>query len=203
MSAGDAPMPRSPTADVYAYEADDAALRSWWRRVALVGGVVSVTLGLILVIWPDATLYVAAILIGLWLILSGAVRVAQAAFIPEGRGAGARVLQALVGVVFVIVGVLCMKNLTTSLTLLALIIGIAWLFGGIMEIFMAFSPSVQGWGRFGALLLGVIAIAAAVTILVWPEPSLRVLVWVTGLWLLALGLVQLFLAWRARKAIPA
>jgi len=203
MNTGDTPMPRSPTADVYAYEADEAALRSWWRRVALLGGLVSVALGLILLIWPDATLYVAAILIGLWLILSGAVRLAQAAFIPEGRSAGGRVLQAIVGLVFVIVGVFCMKNLTTSLTLLALVIGISWLFGGMVEIFTAFSPGVQGWGRVGALLLGIIAIAAAVTILVWPEPSLRVIVWVTGLWLLALGLVQLFLAWRARRAVAA
>jgi uncharacterized membrane protein HdeD (DUF308 family) len=203
MNAGDAPMPRSPTADVYAYEADDASLRSWWRRVAVLGGVVSITLGLILVIWPDATLYIVAVLIGLWLILSGAVRVAQAAFIPEGRSAGARVLQAIAGVVFIVVGVLCMKNLTTSLTLLALIIGIAWLFGGVVEIFAAFSPAAHGWGRVGGIALGVIAIAAAITILVWPEPSLRVIVWITGLWLLALGLVQLFLAWRARKVVTA
>jgi uncharacterized membrane protein HdeD (DUF308 family) len=203
MNAGDAPTPRSPTADVYAYEADDASLRSWWRRVAVLGGVITVTLGLILVIWPEATLYVVAVLIGLWLILSGAVRVAQAAFIPEGRSAGARVLQAIAGVVFIVVGVLCMKNLTTSLTLLALIIGIAWLFGGVVEIFAAFSPATHGWGRVGGIALGVIAIAAAITILVWPEPSLRVIVWITGLWLLALGLVQLFLAWRARKVMTA
>lgn len=201
MNAGDAPMPRSPTADVYAYQADDASLRSWWRRVALLGGVVSVTLGLILVIWPDATLFVVAVLIGLWLILAGAVRVAQAAFIPEGRSAGGRVLQAIAGVVFIVVGVLCMKNLTTSLTLLALVIGIAWLFGGVVEIFASFSPAVHGWGRVGGIALGVIAIAAAITILVWPEPSLRVIVWITGLWLLALGLMQLFLAWRARKTV--
>ena len=203
MNAGDAPMPRAPTSDVYAYEADDASLRSWWRRVALLGGVVSVTLGLILIIWPDATLYIVAVLIGLWLILSGAVRVAQAAFIPEGRSAGARVLQAIAGIVFIVVGVLCMKNLTTSLTLLALVIGIAWLFGGVVEVFAAFSPAMHGWGRVGGIVLGVIAIAAAITILVWPEPSLRVIVWITGLWLLALGLVQLFLAWRARKVMTA
>jgi hypothetical protein len=30
-----------------------------------------------------------------------------------------------------------------------------------------------------------------------------VIVWITGLWLLALGLVQLFLAWRSRKVVTA
>jgi uncharacterized membrane protein HdeD (DUF308 family) len=178
----------------------EVAFRAWWRRVALLGGVVSIALGLILMIWPEATLLVAAVLIGLWLILTGAVTLARAAFIPEGRSPGGRVLQAIAGLLFVVLGVVCMRNLNNSLTLIALIIGIAWLFGGIVEIFTAFTPVTHGWGRLGALLLGIIAVAAAVTILAWPQPSLRVIVWVTGLWFVLIGLVQLVLGWQARRA---
>src|SRR5574342_775286 len=89
----------------------DAAFRSWWRRLALMGGVISLAIGLILLIWPDATLTVIAILVGLWLLLAGAVKLGQAAFIPEGRSAGSRVLQAVAGVLLVILGVVCMRNL--------------------------------------------------------------------------------------------
>ena len=127
--------------------------------------------------------------------------VARAAFIPEGRSGGARVLQAIAGLLFVVLGVVCMRNLANSLTLIALIIGIAWLFGGIVEVFTAFSPATQGWGRLGALLLGLIAIAAAVTILVWPHPSLTVIVWVTGLWFVVIGVVQLILGWQAKRVM--
>jgi len=129
------------------------------------------------------------------------VTVARAAFIPEGRSGGARVLQAIAGLLFVVLGVVCMRNLANSLTLIALIIGIAWLFGGIVEVFTAFSPATQGWGRLGALLLGLIAIAAAVTILVWPHPSLTVIVWVTGLWFVVIGVVQLILGWQAKRVM--
>ena len=199
MVTADTPLPRPPTGDRYATEFDEAPLQMWWRRAAILGGIISIALGLILVIWPEATLLVAAVLIGLWLLLSGAVTLARAAFIPEGRSAGSRILQAIAGLLFVVLGVVCMRNLSSSLTLIALIIGIAWLFGGTVEIFTAFSPATRGWGRLGALLLGVIAIAAAVTILVWPTPSLTVIVWVSGLWFVAIGVVQLILAWRARR----
>ena len=182
---------------------DDEAFRAWWRRLAMLGGVISVVLGLILMIWPEATLTVVAVLVGLWLLLAGAVRIAQAAFIPEGRGAGSRVLQAIVGVLFVVLGVVCMRNLTKSLVLVGLIIGVGWLFGGVIEIFAAFSPLTHGWGRVGALLLGLITITGAFVVMFWPAPSLTVLVWLAGLWFVAIGLAQLLLAWQADRVLAS
>ena len=179
----------------------DAAFRSWWRRLALTGGLISIALGLILMIWPDATLTVVSILVGLWLLLAGVVKLGQAAFIPEGRSAGSRVLQAIAGLLMIILGVICMRNLTKSLVLIALIIGVGWLFGGLIEIFAAFSPLTRGWGRVGALLLGLISIAGAFVVIFWPEISLRVLVWLAGLWFVAIGLIQLILGWRADRAM--
>jgi len=66
MVTGDTPLPRPPTGDRFFVGADETAFLMWWRRAALLGGVVSIVLGLILMIWPEATLLVAAVLIGLW-----------------------------------------------------------------------------------------------------------------------------------------
>jgi uncharacterized membrane protein HdeD (DUF308 family) len=181
-------------------DANDAALEAqfyaWWRRLALVGGVVSAAIGLILMIWPRATLALVAILIGLWLLIGGIVQLAQAAFMPEGRGTGSRVLMAIAGLVGVVLGVLCMRNLTDSLLLIAALIGVSLLFGAIAQLFTAISPHTHGLHRLPALLLGLISLAAGLVILFWPEPTLHVLVWLTGLWFLLLGLVQLLRAWR-------
>ena len=181
----------------------DATFEAWWRRLALMGGIVSLVLGLVLMIWPDATLTVVAIVVGLWLLLAGAVTLGQAAFIPEGRSAGNRVMKAITGLLLVILGVVCMKNLTKSLVLVAVIIGIGWLIGGIIEIFAAFSPHTRGWGRVGAILLGLVSIAGALVVIFWPEPSLRVIVWITGLWFVLIGVLQLILAWRAARLTAA
>lgn len=182
---------------------DDAAFRKWWRRLALLGGIASIVLGLVLMIWPEATLRVVAVLLGLWLLLSGAIRVVQAAFVPEGRAAGARVLEAFVGLVLIAIGALCMRNLTNSLAVIAALIGVSWLFAGVAWIFSAFSDYRHGWGRLGAVVLGLISIAGALVILIWPKPSLLVVVWLCGLWFVALGVVQLILGWSANRALKA
>jgi len=183
--------------------AEEAAFETWWRRLALLGGVASIVLGAVLMIWPDATLLVVAVLLGLWLLLAGGVRVAQAAFVPEGRGAGARVLEALVGLVLIAIGALCMRHLTDSLAVIAALIGVSWLFAGVAWIFSAFSGYRHGWGRLGAVALGLISIAGALVILVWPKPSLLVIVWLCGLWFVALGVVQLILGWQAGRMLKA
>lgn len=183
--------------DVWVVSEDEATV--WWRRLALAGAVMSVVLGLVLMIWPDATLTVIAVLVGLWLLFAGAVRLAQAAFIPEGRRTSSRVLQAITGLLLIVLGVICMRDLSRSLLLIALIIGVAWLFGGVIEIFIAVSPLTHGWGRVGALLLGLLSIAGAFVVIFWPEPSLTVIAWLTGVWFLAMGLLQFGLAWSAGR----
>ena len=177
---------------------EDRQFYTWWRRLALMGGVISIAIGLILMIWPQATLTVVAIMLGLWLLLGGVIQIAQAAFMPEGRSAGGRVLLALSGIVLIMLGVVCMRNPANSLVLIGLMIGIGLLFAAIAQIFTGFSKQVHGWHRVAVLVMGVLTLIAAIVVLVWPHPTLAVLVWITGLWFLALGLVQLFLAWRAK-----
>ena len=177
---------------------EDAQFYAWWRRLALMGGVISIAIGAILMIWPQATLTVVAILLGLWLLLGGVIQMAQAAFMSEARSAGGRVLLAVSGVVLIVLGVVCMRNPANSLVLIGLMIGIGLLFAAVAQIFTGFSKQVHGWHRVAVLVLGVLTLIAAIVVLVWPHPTLTVLVWITGLWFLVLGLVQLFLAWRAK-----
>ena len=166
--------------------ANDAALEeqfyAWWRRLALTGGVVSVAIGLILMIWPRATLAVVAILIGLWLVIGGLVQLAQAAFMPEGRGTGSRVLMAIAGLVGVVLGVLCMRNLTDSLLLIAALIGVSLLFGAIAQLSPRDltahpqpAPALRAAARPDQPRRGPGDPVLA-------EPTLHVVVWLTGIW---------------------
>jgi uncharacterized membrane protein HdeD (DUF308 family) len=108
------------------------------------------------------------------------------------------VLLAISGVVLLVLGVVCMRNPANSLVLIGLMIGIGLLFAAVAQIFTGFSKQVHGWHRVAVLIMGVLTLLAALVVLIWPHPTLTVLVWITGLWFLALGLVQLFLAWRAK-----
>jgi uncharacterized membrane protein HdeD (DUF308 family) len=183
----------------------DAALESAsvraWRTMAIVGGVVSIALGLVLLIWPKETLAVVAALIGIWLVIGGIVRIASAVTDRSGRG-GARALEGLLGVVLIVLGIIFLAHLVTSLKALAVLVGLIWIIGGAVEIAGSFTRRMTGGQRTGAILLGLVTIVGGIILLVWPGPTLVVLTWFTGLWLILIGIVQLFLAWRARKLAP-
>jgi len=178
----------------------DATFLRWWRRLALAGGVVSVLLGLVLLVWPKETLVVVAVLLGLWLVISGVVQIVQAALLSD-RSGGTRVLEALTGLLLVVVGVLCLRHLANTLELLAALVGIAWLLLGFVQLWSALFGPARGWSRAAGAILGGTAVLGGLLVLIWPGITLLVLVWLAGAWLVVLGAVQLVLAWRARNTI--
>ena len=185
---------------VLGFSRDDELFRRWWSRLSLAGGVVSVVLAIILLVWPKETLVVVAVLIGIWLIIAGIASLAQAIFAPEGRSGGLRVLKAFGAVLYLIAGVFCIRHAFTTVTILAALIGISWLVAGVVEVFSAFGEGVSGWYRVGAFALGLLSILAALVVLIWPAPSLVTLTWLAGLWLLILGIAQIAMAIRTMRA---
>ncbi len=169
----------------------------WWRRMALAGGLASLVLGLILLIWPEETLLVVAVLLGLWLVVSGFVKVIQSALVRDRSGA-ARLLGAFAGLLLLVIGALCLRNLSQSLELIAALIAVAWLLLGLTELWTAISGETHGWSRAAGILIGLVTIVGGLVVLFWPNISLVALVWVTGGWFVVLGLIQLALAWRIK-----
>ncbi len=170
---------------------ETAALQSF-KRMAIFGGLVSLAAGLFLIFWPDKTLLFLVTLLGIWLILVGIFRVAEG-LTGKGVSGGHRTLIAVVGVLYIVVGILCLRHLTGTVTVLAAILGIVWIVGGVAEIATGFARTHGTWPKIGTVLLGVLSIVAGLILFLWPGPTLTVLVWITGLWLIALGIIQLIL----------
>jgi uncharacterized membrane protein HdeD (DUF308 family) len=184
-------------------QADDEMFRHWWSRLALVGGVVSLIMGIIILVWPKETLVVVAVLLGIWLLIAGVANLVQAVFAPESRSGGLRVLKAIMGILYLVAGVFCVRHAFTTVTFLAVLLGVAWLVAGVMEVFSAFGEGVSGWYRLSAFALGLLSILAALVVLIWPTPSLVTLTWLAGLWLLVLGIAQIIMAIRLLRARPS
>jgi uncharacterized membrane protein HdeD (DUF308 family) len=184
--------------DPYGDAALEAAAFKTFKRMALAGAAASILMGLVLLIWPDRTLALIAALIGVWLCIVGIVRIAEA-FITKGVSKGARALTALVGLLYLVIGVICLSNLLESITVFAVVIGIVWVIGGVIEMIVALTRA-NGWGKASGLLLGLLSLVAGLVLLLWPERSLTVLVWILGLWLLAIGIIQLILALTAHRS---
>jgi hypothetical protein len=164
----------------------------------VLGGIVSLITGLIMALWPDKTLLFVAVLIGVWLLIIGLIQVVRA-FTRKDLGRLRRVLIGVSGLLYLVIGAICLRDLFTSLALLAVVLGLVWTVGGAAEI-------ATGFPRFWPTLLGLLSMAAGIVVLVWPKPSLVALTIFVGIWLMLIGVIQIvlaLLAYRRSKAVAA
>ncbi|MFE6360618.1 HdeD family acid-resistance protein [Streptomyces sp. NPDC057806] len=157
--------------------------------------------GILLLVWPDATLQVVAVLFGLYLLVTGGFRFV-AVF---GQERGERLPGLLIAVLYVPAGVLCMRNPLQTIAALSLIVGIVWLVSGLLTAYAALAT--RGLPHRGVVLgAALLAIVAGIVVLALPSESAVALTRLLGLWLVLLGVMELAvaLAWRsaARRVTP-
>ncbi|MET8828037.1 HdeD family acid-resistance protein [Streptomyces sp. NPDC004610] len=166
--------------------------RSWtWM---LGSAVVTLVPGILMLCWPDATLRVLGILVGLYLLAIGVFRFV-AVFGREEHGE--RLPGLLVAVLFLLAGVLCLRHPLQTVAALSLIVGIVWLVSGVLTLYTA--ATTKDLPHRGVVLgIAVLAIVAGIVVLALPTESARALTRLLGLWLVLLGLAEvgLALAWR-------
>ncbi|HTY30434.1 HdeD family acid-resistance protein [Mycobacterium sp.] len=168
--------------------------RSAWQLTLFIG-VVAIALGIIVLVWPGKTLAVAGVLFGVYLIVSG-IGYMFAAF-GVHMGAAMRVLAFIAGAVSVVLGVFCFRDKLESIWLLALWIGISWVFRGISLLGAALSFD-QMPGRGWQILAGLIIVAGGVVLIIYPIDSIEILTLVVGCWLIAIGIVDCISAFQLR-----
>ncbi|MFD0595962.1 HdeD family acid-resistance protein [Catellatospora coxensis] len=179
-------------------ELEAAALRSF-KRMSIIGGLISIAAGLALTFWPEKTIVLIAALIGVWLVVVGIFRVAEG-LTAKGVSGGHRALIAVMGVLYIIVGIICLRHLADSIKVLAVVLGLVWIVGGVAEVVTGFARTHGTWPKIGTVLLGLLSIAAGLILFFWPGITLTVLVWITGFWLIALGIIQLILGFTTGRA---
>ncbi|WP_235734542.1 HdeD family acid-resistance protein [Nocardioides alcanivorans] len=166
-----------------------------WGLV-LTYGLVTLGLGVVLAVWPGETLRVCGVIIAIQLILTAVMRVVLA--IAPGRlPSGDRVLLALTGALAMIVGLLCLRAPLQTLLALSIILGAWWLISGIVDIVrIAAAPKAAHRGL--GLAMALISSLMGGFLLVNPELSLKVMVGVLCLWLIAVGILASAEALRMR-----
>ncbi|WP_185976050.1 HdeD family acid-resistance protein [Mycolicibacterium sp. 018/SC-01/001] len=177
--------------------APPSMLAHLWKT-ALISGVLAVILGILVLVWPAITIVVAAICFGAYLLISGIWQVVFAFSLHVS--AGGRVLLFISGAASLILAVLCFRSLENSILLLAIWIGIGFIFRGVATAVSAISdPTLPGRGW--AIVIGVISLIAGVVMMASPFASLATLALVTGIWLVVLGVFEIASAIGLRKAV--
>ena len=160
-------------------------------------GVLSVILGAMVLAWPGKTIIVAAIFFAAYLLVTGISQIFHA-FTLHISGGG-RALLFISGAASLVLAVLCFKSLTNSVLLLAIWIGIGFIFRGVATAAAAISdpdtPS-RGW----EIVIGIITLIAGLIVLGYPFSSLGTLTLVVGIWLIVLGVLEIIASFGIRKA---
>jgi uncharacterized membrane protein HdeD (DUF308 family) len=148
-----------------------------------------VLLGALAIGWPGATLVVLGVLFGIYLVVSGVLAIV-AAFGTHIEEASLRVLAFISGALSITLGVFCFRSAFESILLLAIWIGVAWVFRGIAQITAAASAPImpaRGWQLF----VGVLGTLAGLIVMAWPFSSIGVLTAFAGVWLIVTGIAEI------------
>ena len=172
-----------------------------WKSSVL-SGVLTAALGALVLLWPGKTLLVAAFLFGAYLLLSGIAQI----FFAFGlhTSAGSRILLFISGALSLVLAILAFRHFGsepgTALLLLAIWIGIGFIFRGVATVATAISELSGTPGRGWSIFFGLVTILAGVVVLVYPFDSLVTLTLVAGIWLVVIGIAEIIAGLQLRHS---
>jgi uncharacterized membrane protein HdeD (DUF308 family) len=169
--------------------------RSW--IILLAGAAVTFVLGLIVLVWPHATLSVIAVLLGIQLLVFGIIGLI-AGFTATGDSGGVRAVDIVLGLLGILVGLYFIRHLSVTVAVLAVFVGLYWVLRGIVDLIVAALAGPVP-GRWIKAVIGVISLAAGLIVMFKPHESLTFLLVVLGIYLMLYGLALAFWALQARR----
>jgi uncharacterized membrane protein HdeD (DUF308 family) len=171
----------------------DVVNLSW--QVTLFVGLVSIALGIVVALHPSQSINVIAVILGILVLISGLLHIIRAL----DAKASSRAWSAVIGLAFVVLGVLLIRHLHVTRLIIALFIGIIWILQGVAELMIATIPDHPG--RAWSAIFGVVSLAAGIVVLAVPTSSLNVLATLLGIWFIVLGVFQVVGAFYVRHAL--
>ncbi len=165
--------------------------KKWWLLVLF--GVITLGFGVVLTFKPGKSVHAIAIIIGIWLLILGVVRLIQAI-----GGAGDRTGHLVVGLLAIVVALIMLHHTTTTIAVLGFIIGIFWTVGGVAMLFDGFTAK-EGKVSWPVVLLGLTATIVGILCLVYPSLSLSILCVINGVGLIVYGIVEIVAGIEVRK----
>jgi uncharacterized membrane protein HdeD (DUF308 family) len=169
-----------------------------WKST-LVSGLLALTLGVLVLLLPGDSIVIAAILFGIYLLVTGIAQVVFAFSLHVS--AGGRVLCFISGAASLVLAVLCFRHFGQgyAILLLAIWIGVGFIFRGVATSISAISdPTLPGRGW--QIFLGAISLLAGIVMIGSPFESLAILTLVVGIWLVVIGAFEIVSSFGIRSA---
>src|SRR4051794_21696015 len=170
----------------------DSPARLWY--LLLVAGVISVGVGVLVLAYPDPSLSVLCVILGIYLLVGGVLTIVQTVSDTDRGPTGI-----LLGILALIAGVVVIRHPSQSLVAVALAIGLWFMVAGALDL----ARAITGPRRLPALISGIVLIAIAAWILSSPHITVTTLAVLAGIALCVHGLIQIAEAFILRSYLRA
>ena len=166
-----------------------------------IAGLVAIAMGIVVLVWPNEIVKIAALLVGIYAVLSGLIYIFTAIRAKELKSL-ARITRVIAGIAFITAGIVMLSFLSASAVVLAnvlgVILGILWMVEGVSALML-----LRGRVEQNALATGyaIVALVIGVLLLLTPVWGTVFLRWMIGFGLVLLGIAQVYRAAMASREI--
>lgn len=168
------------------------------RGWVLTAAITSILFGLFVILRPSAGLVTVSIIFGTYLVVAGVSRVAFS-IAGKGRSTLYRWVMAILGVLIIVAGFLCLIDVVTSLQTLAIVLGVGLVIAGIADLALLGNPD-DGRPTWVRVTGAVLSIIAGILMFVVPFISVGLIVIIGAIALIVVGLAGLVAASRFSSA---
>lgn len=168
-------------------------------RTALgIAGVLTLIAGALILFWPGQTAKVVTGILAFYAIAAGLVYAGLGIFTKDRRG-WSRIGYIVLGVLFIVAGIVAFANLGPTALLLAvfvaIMVGIAWIIEGVVSLSTLGDAKSKVW----TIIFAIVSIIAGLYLLFAPLTGGIVLWWLLGIMLAAMGVVNIIRAFTFGK----
>jgi uncharacterized membrane protein HdeD (DUF308 family) len=160
-------------------------------------GVVALLFGVLALAWPGLTLLWLVALFAAYALIGGGISVV--AGIKFRKSADYWWLALLLGLVSLGAGVIAILHPGLTALVLVLLMGANAIVTGVLDIALAIQLRKAIRGEWVLVLAGLVSIAFGVLVFLFPAAGALAMVWMISVYAIALGVLLLIAAWRARK----
>ena len=166
--------------------------KNWWLLLVL--GIVSMLAGIVIVLQPAGSTFVIAVILAIYLLISGIVGIVRA----FGRGipGGIRALYAISGVIGILLGGLMFRfGPEEKVEIFGIFVAVWFLFSGVLQLVSSSQLSEgKGWGIFS----GIVYLLAGVVLIINPW-AVGIFVWMAGIMLFVIGIFEIISAFQVKS----
>lgn len=169
---------------------DAKSISSALRITLAVSGIVALIAGIVVLVWPGKSAVIVTGILAAYLVIAGIVYIGLGIF--SGKGGGwARVGHIVLGLLYIVAGVIAFANLGAAAATLALIvvvfIGVSWIVDGIVSLTLLGKDGSRVW----TLLYAILSIIAGIYVM-FNVLAAGFVLWIfLGASLIVLGIAQI------------